>query len=700
MIAILKRELKAYFTSVIGWIFMAAFFFVFNLYFVANNLIYGTPYLSYSLNNVAFVLLIIIPILAMRSMSDDRRTKTDQLLYTSPVSVPKVILGKFLALVLVFSIVVGAICLCPLLLSRFGSIPMAESYAAILGLWLYGCLSISICVFVSSLTESQVIAAVLSFALLFIGYMMEGITSIISSSGNTLTKVLNCLSTSSALNNFSNGMLDVAGIIYYVSGTLLFLFLTCQVVQKHRWSVSAKKIRRGVFNSSFVVIGIAIAVAVNVFAGQLPEKVKSVDLTTQNLYTLTDDSVKLINNLKQDVTLYVLSAENSADDTVVHTLENYEDESSHIKVEYVDPAVSPNFYSSYTDAAPSDGSIIVVSGEKSKVIDASDLYEYSVDYSTYTQTKSAYDGEGQLTSAISYVTGDNQPKVYVITGHGESSLDSSFQSALEKMNIAVEELTLLQQDAVPDDAEAIIINGPTADFSADDAAKISTYLSGGGKALITTAYNKTADTPNFDSVLAAYDISVTSGMVMDSDNTHYYQYPFYLLPDVKSATQTSKVDKYVFLPYAQALSNTGEHPDTLEWTDLLTSSDSAYIKTDVANIRSVEKEATDQSGQFTLAANVTDNETGADITIVGSSLVFTQDADSVVAGQNLALFKGIFSGTSAAESPVSIDAKQYTYSNLSVNQSVAIMSETLLVMVLPIVLIVAGIVIWYRRRRA
>ena len=677
MIAILKRELKAYFTSVIGWIFMAAFFFVFNLYFVANNLIYGTPYLSYSLNNVAFVLLIIIPILAMRSMSDDRRTKTDQLLYTSPVSVPKVILGKFLALILVFSIVVGAICLCPLLLSRFGSIPMAESYAAILGLWLYGCLSISICVFVSSLTESQVIAAVLSFALLFIGYMMEGITSIISSSGNTLTKVLNCLSTSSVLNNFSNGMLDVAGIIYYVSGTLLFLFLTCQVV-----------------------IGIAIAVAVNVFAGQLPEKVKSVDLTTQNLYTLTDDSVKLINNLKQDVTLYVLSAENSADDTVVRTLENYEDESSHIKVEYVDPAVSPNFYSSYTDAAPSDGSIIVVSGEKSKVIDASDLYEYSVDYSTYTQTKSAYDGEGQLTSAISYVTGDNQPKVYVITGHGESSLDSSFQSALEKMNIAVEELTLLQQDAVPDDAEAIIINGPTADFSADDAAKISTYLAGGGKALITTAYNKTADTPNFDSVLAAYDISVTSGMVMDSDNTHYYQYPFYLLPDVKSATQTSKVDKYVFLPYAQALSNTGEHPDTLEWTDLLTSSDSAYIKTDMANIRSVEKEATDQSGQFTLAANVTDNETGADITIVGSSLVFTQDADSVVAGQNLALFKGIFSGTSAAESAVSIDAKQYTYSNLSVNQSVAIMSETLLVMVLPIVLIVAGIVIWYRRRRA
>ena len=103
MIAILKRELKAYFTSVIGWIFMAAFFFVFNLYFVANNLIYGTPYLSYSLNNVAFVLLIIIPILAMRSMSDDRRTKQISCCIHHRFC-PKVILGKFLALVLVFSI--------------------------------------------------------------------------------------------------------------------------------------------------------------------------------------------------------------------------------------------------------------------------------------------------------------------------------------------------------------------------------------------------------------------------------------------------------------------------------------------------------------------------------------------------------------------------------------------------------------------
>ncbi len=700
MKAVLKRELKAYFTSVIGWIFLAAFFFVFNLYFVANNMIYGTPYLSYSLSNVAFVLVIIIPILTMRSMAEDRRTKTDQLLYTAPVSIPKVIIGKFLALVAIFSIVIGAICLCPLLLSRFGSVPMAESYAAIFGIWLYGCLSIAICVFVSALTESQVIAAVLSFALLFIGFLMQQITGLISSSENVVTKVLNALCTQTHLENFCNGILDVTGIVYYVSGTVLFLFLTCQLVQKHRWSVSAKKIRRGVFNSSFVVIGLAIVVAVNVFANQLPEKAKSVDLTSQNLYTLTDDSVNLVKDLKQDVTLYVLSSEKSADDTVARTLSNYEDASSHIKVEYIDPAVSPNFYASYTDTAPSDGSIIVVCGNTSKVVSSSDLYQYDVDYSTYTQTKSAYDGEGQLTSAISYVTSEDLPKVYTITGHGETALDDTFKSALEKMNISVEDLTLLQEEAIPEDAAAVIINGPTSDFSADDAAKISTYLAGGGKLIVTTAYNKTEDTPNFDGILSAYDIQVTNGLVMDSDSSHYYQYPFYLLPDVASATQTSKVSNYVFMPYAQALTNAGAHPDTITWKDLLTTSDTAYVKTGISNITTFEKESGDQTGKFTLAANVTDSESGADITVVASVLAFSNDADSIVSGQNLALFKGIASTFASSDSAVSIDAKPYTYTTLSVNQSVAIMSETLLVMVLPVALIVIGIVIWYRRRRA
>ncbi|MCC8152637.1 MAG: Gldg family protein [Lachnospiraceae bacterium] len=700
MKAIIKREVKSYFTSVLGWIFLAAFFFVFNLYFWAYSLNMGYPYLSYTVSSSVFICLVIIPILTMRSMAEDRRTKTDQLLYTAPVSVPKVILGKFFAMVIVFSIAIGAICLCPLIMNVFGTVPYGESYAAILGIWLFGLLAISIGLFLSTVTESQVIAAVLSFGVLFLCYMMSSIISLFSSTENLLTKILGCLAITDPMDNFLSGVVDVTGIIYYISGTALFLFFTCQLVQKHRWSVSSKKIRRGVFNSTFVVIGAAIVVVVNVLAAQLPEGVKNVDATNQKLYTLTEDTCTFLDDLDQDVTIYVLEAEDSADTVVTKTLKHYEEYSDHITVEYVDPTVSPNFYTTYTDTAPTEGSLIVAGEAYSKVIDYDDIYEYTIDYSTYTQSISAYDGEGQITSALSYVTSGDMQTVYTITGHGETDLDSSFTEALEKMNLSVESMTLLTEDEVPEDAAALIINGPTSDFSEDDAQKVIDYLAAGGKALITTSYEATGDMTNFDSILAEYGVGVTQGVVMESDSQYCYQYPFYLLPDVQSADATANVDGYVMIVDAQALTNLEEDSETLTFTSLLETSENAYVKTDIETMTTYSKEDGDEEGTFILGANVVDSDTGAEITVIASVLAFNDNVDSYVSGQNLALFKGIVSGYSTSEVTVSIDAKEYSYDYLTISQAVVYISAVVLIILIPVVLIVVGILIWYRRRKA
>lgn len=700
MKAIYKREVRAYFTSVLGWIFLAAFLFVFNLYFWAYNLNMGYAYISYALSGSTFIFLLIIPILTMRSMAEDRRAKTDQLLYTAPVSILKAILGKFAAMVTVFSIGMGVVCICPLIMRCFGTVPFAESYTAILGVWLFGLLALSIGIFLSAVTESQVIAAVLSFAVLFLGYMMDGIINTITSSENILTKILGCLAISNPLGNFTDGILDISGIIYYVTGTALFLFLTCQLVQKFRWSVSSKKIARGVFNSTFVVIGIAVVVVVNVLAAEIPDSIKNIDMTGKKLYTLTEDTYTVLDALDEDITMYVLSDEDGADETLVKTLERYADGSDHIKVEYIDPAVSPNFYTTYTDTAPSDGSVIVVCGDQSKVVDASDLYEYSIDYTTYTQSIDSYDGEGQLTSAISYVTSGDLQTVYEITGHGETELDSSFTDALEKLNLTVESLTLLTVDNVPEDASALIVNGPTSDFSADDAQKMIDYLAAGGKVLITTSYEATGDMTNFDSVLAQYGMETKQGIVMEGDQNHCYQYPFYLLPEVDSATQTSNVDGYIMMLYAQPVSFTQEDSDTLTWTSLLETSDSAYLKTDIENMTTYDQEDTDASGMFTIGANVTDSETGADLTVIGSVMAFNDQVDSYVSGQNMALFKGITSTYSDSEAAVSIDAKDYSYDNLTVNQAVIFAGAGVLIVVIPAAMIVLGILIWYRRKKA
>ncbi|MBO5524745.1 MAG: ABC transporter permease, partial [Roseburia sp.] len=190
MIAVLKREIKSYFRTVVGWLFIAAVLALYELYFYAYNLRSGYPYISYSLSAIAFIMLIAVPVLTMRSFAEERHSKTDQLILTSPVSLGKIVLGKYLAMVGILTVAMAVVAVTPLILSIWGTVPMGESYVAILGFYLYGCACIAIGMLMSVVTESQVIAAVLTFAALFLGYMMSSITNLISANGNLLTTIL------------------------------------------------------------------------------------------------------------------------------------------------------------------------------------------------------------------------------------------------------------------------------------------------------------------------------------------------------------------------------------------------------------------------------------------------------------------------------------------------------------------------------
>ena len=176
MRAIFKRELRSYFQTVIGWLYLAATLALYGLYFFAYNLNYGYAKVSYAVNAISFLFLLTVPVLTMRSLAEEKKSRTDQLILTSPVSVGKIVLAKYFAMSAVHTIAVFAMSATPLLLLAFGKAPSAENYAALLGFWLYGMLCIAVGLFVSSLTESQVISAVLTFVFLFVGYMMGGLT--------------------------------------------------------------------------------------------------------------------------------------------------------------------------------------------------------------------------------------------------------------------------------------------------------------------------------------------------------------------------------------------------------------------------------------------------------------------------------------------------------------------------------------------
>lgn len=708
MWAICKRELKAVFWTVTGWLFLAATLCLFGLYFFVYNLSYGYPYLSYTLSAITFLFLITVPVLTMRVYSEERKTKTDQLILTAPVSVGKIVLGKYLAMAAVFTISAAVISITPLFLRIFGEIPFGECYCAILGFWLYGLTCIAIGTFLSSITESQVIAAVLSFVVLFIGYMMDGITSLISSTGNMLTTILGCFNLAGGLENYFNGILDVKALIYYVSLIALFLFFTAQSIQKRRFSISTAKIKLGVFSSGFIAVAIAAVVFVNLIADQLPSAIASFDVTSQKLYSITEKTLEVLNGLEEDITIYVLASEKSQDDTLKTTLERYAEHSEHISIVYKDPNVSPTFYQDYTSDAVTSNSLIVESAKRTKVIDYNDIYQYDVDYTTYSTTLTGYDGEGQLTSAITYVTSDDNPVIYQLTGHDEAALSGTFLDAVEKLNQNLETINLLQYDAIPEDADLLIINSPASDFSEDDVTKIMNYLNQGGDAMIVSSYTDKKLT-NFEALLANYEVHLTEGMIVESDRQHYYQSPFYLLPDIESTSYTTDAaDGYIFAPYSQGLTfpdvaESAEASDTT-YTPLLTTSDNAYSKTKLTTMESYDKEEGDIDGPFTIGlvaskAYAADEEDTSDLYIFTSADLLTDSASNMVYGNNATLFSGILSQYGSSEAASVVPVKSYQASNLTITQGTIIAGGIFCVLLLPAGLLITGIVIWVKRRK-
>ena len=287
MTAVYKRELRSYLTSMIGYLFMFFILLLTGIYFSAYQLTAAYPKFEYTLSALTFVFLISVPILTMRVLAEERKQKTDQLLLTAPVSVEKIVFGKYLALVTIFAIPMLIMCVYPLIMTKFGTVSLGAAYTAILGFFLLGCANLAIGVFISSLTESQVIAAVLTFVILFAFYMMNGISSFFSEGALStcitfgllilaaaiiiytmiknflisavicvvgeialaivyvvnssffsggIQKVLDIFNLSSHFDNFANAIFDVKGVLYFVSVIAVCLFLTVQSIAKRRWN--------------------------------------------------------------------------------------------------------------------------------------------------------------------------------------------------------------------------------------------------------------------------------------------------------------------------------------------------------------------------------------------------------------------------------------------------------------------------------
>ena len=716
MRAIYKRELRSYLTSMTGYIFMAVLLAVAGLYYTANCLVGGYPVFGVILSSIYFVLLIVVPVLTMRSMAEEKKQKTDQLLLTAPVSIWQIVAGKYLAMLTVFLIPMLALCLYPLILLQFGSVSLPMAYASIFGYTLFGAACLAIGLFLSALTESQVIAAVLTFGVLFFLNMSSGIANVIGAEG-ILADILSAVCIYEPFINFVQGIFDLTGVVYYVTVVLLFLFFTVQLLHK----------KHGSYRAGMSAIACAAVVLVNLIAANLPSQYLKYDVSEQKLFTTGEQTAEVLEALDEDVTLYLIAQQGSEDTTLLELLERYEGLSGHITVETRDPVLYPNFVSQYTDENLSENSVIVVGQERSRAVDFYDIYGYSVDYSTYSSSLDSFDGEGQITSAIDYVTAEEIPVLYTLEGHDEASLSATLTASIEKENIEIRSLSLLTSEAVPEDARILLIYGPLSDISAEEKEKITAYLDRGGQVIYLLGYTD-QETPNLDALLAEYGISLTDGLVMEGSSDHYLpNYPYYLLPDISYSDYTADVSsRYVLLPFSQGMTEAGseaeETDDSLSYESLLTTSAEAYSKTSLES-ESMEMEEGDIAGPFDLGVvaakavsqeerteeetDATENadaaESGAEneakLIVFASETLLDEQVDAMVSGGNNTLFLNVLSQLADHESTVSIGAKSLAVSWLTVTAGSAIFWGLITVLVLPLFLLCLGGVIWFQRRK-
>ena len=253
-------------------------------------------------------------------------------------------------------------------------------------------------------------------------------------------------------------------------------------------SFRTRSFRVGGYSVFAVLIVAAIAVAANVLAGALPGGWTQYDLTATQLFTLSDQTTRLVQDLDTGVEIYWVVQSGGEDDTLGTLLDRYDGLSDQLTVTKVDPDVSPTFVQQYVgDGTLTNNSLIVVCGERSTYVSYNDIYEYDLtNYYTTGEYDVNFAGESALTSAIDYVTSEDLPKVYALTGHGEGELSAAFQNAVEKENIDLAELSLLTEEGVPEDADCVLIYAPQTDISQDELEMLQKYLqAGGGLFLIT-----------------------------------------------------------------------------------------------------------------------------------------------------------------------------------------------------------------------
>lgn len=480
-----------------------------------------------------------------------------------------------------------------------------------------------------------------------------------------------------------------------------------ETVHKRVSPFSSRALRSGGYSVLVSLIMVAAIIAVNLFVGQIPTTYTKLDTTSEQLFTLSAQTTGLVGGLGSDVTLYLVAQSGQEDSRIQELLARYKALSSHITVSTVDPVTSPKFTAQYTTDEVASNSIIVVSGDRNRVVGYDEIYV--ADYSNYSYDNPSvdynFDGENALTSAIDRVTSADLPVVYTLQGHGETEISTTLKDKVTDDNITLKTLSLLTMEALPEDMDCLIVYAPTSDLSQGEADRIKGYLENGGRMLLITSGGG-EKMPVLASLMEGYGVRSVDGMVLEGDMNNCYQYVHYLLPNIMAHDITTPIrDKKlpILMPLAQGIVKLDSYRSTLTISDLLTTSDKAFSKVNLDKASTAQKETGDIDGPFDIGVAISETVNGKTAKVVwfGSSQLLDEGINQQYSNvANYDLFLNSLGWMCERTTNISIRAKSLTaIEALMIPSGTAGTIGLSITVLLPLLVIGIGILVFVMRRK-
>ena len=461
-------------------------------------------------------------------------------------------------------------------------------------------------------------------------------------------------------------------------------------MQKIKNLFRSSESRNGSYSVGITALVIVIIVIVNLIAGQIPEKYRNLDVSSTKIYDISKTSKKLLQNVKDNVTFTVLANKEETDERIVTFLSKYEALSSKISVEWIDPVLHPSALKEY-DAAENS---IVVSCEdtgKTKVVSFSDIIvaDMSSYYYTGTVSEARFDGEGQLSSAVNYVTSDVERKIYQTSGHGEQTLSSTIQDLMEKNNYTLEGVNTVMNPTIPEDCELLLMYAPSSDLTEDEKKSVETYLKEGGKLMLLLGATNSTELPNLASVMKTYGMESVDGYIADTQRSYQNNYYCFFPQLAASGELTNGMESQMLLLLnTHGMTISDPERESISATSFLTTSDNAYA---------VTEDSQSDAGSYVLGAVA--QEDSARFTVISAgSLISTEITDTFPQLENTKLFMNAVAANFDGTEDLSIEAKSLApvYNTM---QHAGVLS-ILVIFILPLGVLFGGFVVWMKRRKA